>query len=224
MKNKLIICPILFLLISLISYAYAESVNYQQALEIIQTTGAFVTELVDENTDVEAKEILQFCQYQLSLSELGLSLVTSVNEEITDYNWFADESELSIATDMRYSAQPTFIEELGYGQAYDVYKQGEYVRIDSYIYTKDLQIMLEHTRIENAKRLDSGEMMILLTQIRNEDLLTSSNRYLVYSNDSTVQSLFRRTFGVDTEYRIDLALWVEGQNYEWDEKLLYPKK
>lgn len=224
MKNRLILSFVVVILISSVSCVCAEEMNYQNALELIRNAGMSVAMLLENKSDDETKEILRFCQYQFSLSESRISSMASINNEIEDYDWFADEEEESSAVGAEYSVQPAFVEELGYGLGYNVYKWEDYVKIDSYIYTKDLQVMLEHTRIESATRPDSDETMVLLTQIRYEDLLTSSNRYLVYSDGSAAKSLYRRTFGTDTEYRVDLALWAEGQNYEWDEKLLYPKK
>ncbi len=227
MKRMLLLCIALLLAMRTAACAEAlsEEISYKDAINVLQEMNASIMAISETELDSDSQEIIQFCQYQLALAEAGLMMTVPENILLQDEDLFAQEesSTAEETPEERYSVPPTYVDDLGYGQGYVLYKKGNYMLMESSIYDAELALQLEFVRIEIAVRPDTNETMILLTQLQNKELLTNSSRYLVYSDAVTVKSMFRRTLGSDTEYRIDLSAWVSGKDYEWKEKLLYPR-
>lgn len=225
MKRVLAICALL-LTMTITSYAEEEPVamSYQDAIKVVRETSFSLASILEMEHDEEVQEIIQFCQYQLALVESGLILVTPEEVLLQDENLFLEDVTLEAEhLEAAYSVAPTYIQDLERGQSLEVYKKLNYVRIKSSVYDSDLLNQQEYVRVEVAIRPESDELMLLLTQLRFDDLMTSSNRYLVYSDATDIKSIFRRTFSTDIEYRINLESWVTGKEYQWNDKLLYPR-
>lgn len=224
---------VLFIMICLLQFtlttccfAKGESVtyiDYRKAIGILTELNNSILTIADTEQDSDTQEILSYVNYQLNLMVSGLNIAVVDDNQLQDYDLFALEDDTD-SLEEYFLIQPVYIEELGWGQGYEVRKKNNYSRIERTIYARDLTEVYEYIRIEFAIRPETRERMMLLTLIKYDDLLTSSNRYLVYSDDNTSKSLFRRTFGSDLEYRIDLSLWANGKDYNWDSKLLYPSE
>lgn len=202
--------------------AYAEELSYHEARDMVQEANASIASLYENSSDADTQEILQFCQYQLTLIEAGLSFVLPEDIVLQDTDLFADETPEEGTIEKIMTVLPTYIDDLGYGQGYTLCENDNYKRIENSVYSADLNDVYEFVRIEVALKPDTSETMVLLTQIRYDDLLTSSNRYLVYEDAAEIKSIYCRTFGEDVEYRIDISAWAAGQEYEWEDTLLYP--
>lgn len=200
------------------------ALTYREALNMVRDVNQTIGAVSEQPVDSSTEEIVQFCQYQLALTEAGLTMITPEELLLEDVDLFAEDTPaVNEDVEVLYAVGPVFVEELGVGQCYQLYRKGNYVRIESTIYDAELSEQLEFIRIEVAERPDTAETMILLTRLSNEGVLTSSNRYLVCADAAGVKSIFRRTFASDLDYRIEVSKWAVGEDFTWDERLLYPR-
>ena len=205
------------------------SVTYAQEAEIEVAPATFVdasetfdkmieclTSMISDDNEVDVTKVLSGCSVQLLELQLGF---VSVADDGGDKDLFSESRPAII----EYSVAPVYIDDFGYVAGYNVYREDNYICIESEAFDADNGEQLDYLCFEIAQREDTGETMLLYTYHDIDGVTTSSNRYLVYKNaDPAAQLLYSRTFGTTLEYRIDLNEWAKGTDYVWSKELLYP--
>ena len=141
-----------------------------------------------------------------------------IADDGSDRDFFAKE----VPSVFEFKVEQAPVETFGYEAGYKVYRENDYIRIESEAFDPDTKEQFDYLRFEFATREDTGEAMLLFTFYKIDGALTSSNRYLLHNKGKTTQLLYSRTFGKTLEYRIDLNEWAKGTDYKWSKELLYP--
>ena len=225
MKFISMVCAALLLLMPLNALAEGgpHEMTYIEALRLIYETSQSIDAINSDAMDSDTREILDFCQYQLSMASPGLSLIDPEAFSWLETDLFATTEEKSVYPVASYTAGPTLLENMGIAQGYQLYGKDNYTRIESSVYSADQSERLEYVRIEYATRQGTSEKLLLLTRHVSEGALTNTGRYLVYANAEGAKSLHSITLGTNLEYRIDVAEWAGGRDFTWEKELLYPR-
>ena len=170
---------------------------------------------VNQNSEEDLIQVLRGTTLQLLEVHLGFM-------EIADDGSFRDFFAKEAPAVFEFKVEPAIVETFDYEAGYTVYRENDYIRIESEAFDKDTKEQFDYLRFEFATREDTGEAMLLFTFYKIDGALTSSNRYLLYNKGKSTQLLYSRTFGKTLEYRIDLNEWVKGTDYKWSKELLYP--
>ncbi len=218
---------ILFAMLFALGFASAiaeevEEMDYNQAMNVLAEASETLEALSAIHAESEdVGKILVNCQTQMMYAQMNLGLLIPTEEQqIDQFAQAEEEAETNVA--QRFTTQAKYIDELGFAQGYQLYRKGDYTRLEDTIYDDNLTERLQYIRVEVARRPETSEAMVLFTVLNIDGLLTNSDRYLVYSDDDNTKCLYSRTFGETLNYRIDLEAWSRGQEYPWDDKLLYP--
>lgn len=190
------------------TYADA-SPAFEAAIQVLNAMSAALT----ENSAEDVVRALSGTTMQLLEVHAGF---LSIADDGSDQDFFTENAP----TVFKYTVAPEVLESFGYRAGFEIFRNENYIRIESEAFDPETNAQLDYLRFEIATRAD--ETMFLYTWYDINGALTSSNRYLLHQNGDSVQLLYSRTFGKTLQYRIDLNQWSKGTDYPWSEELLYP--
>ena len=192
-----------------------EPVSYSDAAGVFDETVFVLTSMVFEDNDEETAKTLSGLATYLMEMQMGFLYAA---DDGRDKDHFAETTP----AEFEYHAEPEYIEEMDYVAGFDICRKEGYICIESEAFNKETEEQFDYLRFEVAQREDSNEIMVLFTLHDIDGLMTSSNRYLLYSDGDSTELLYSRTFGTVLTYRIDLQEWAKGTDYTWSKELLYP--
>ena len=195
-----------------------ETATYSDAIAAFDDAFIVLEAMVSvlpEDSEEDLAQVLSGAAMQLLEVHAGFM---EIADDGSEQNFFAEK----VPTVFKYEVEAEFVESYGYNAGYYVYRENNYISIESEAFASETNEQLDYLRFDIASRED--ETMLLFAWYDIDGLLTSSNRYLLYNNGDSVQLLYSRTFGKTLEYRINLNEWAKGTDYTWSEELLYPAK
>ena len=223
MKKITAIILCIIMLVSLIpTTAYAQDINkklepatYSDAMDAINEMIEGLTSMISEENEADVTNVLSGCGMQLLEVQMGFM---NVADDGSDRDLFT-ATKPSV---FEFIVEPAKVDQFDYIAGYNVYRDKNYICIDSEAFDEKTEEQFDYLRFEFAQREKTGEKMLLITICNLNGCLTSTSRYLLYHDGTSTQLLHSRTLGKTLEYRIDVTEWANGTNYTWGKELLYP--